>query len=518
MPKQTPSPALSRARSAQAFEDYVSPTRRRSCGPGTSSTASETENSIEVPKGRATRTTETGSMQQALDEVTSDRDIRLMNDQPISEDHVEIPPLHEDRTFSLDSESTQDVHASSGQRSNSGISREPPLAVVEETVLAIEERILSARSQELRAQPTVQEDDVLVYELHEGSGYQGDRMKTRLRRRAGFASMRSFTSPPGLFTTRATVTERSEDTNPTPSPESPISDGPPCPDIFGPKDAHEADELRHVRRGSEDSFHSVQSWHSQDVRLPPSPLTSQPDSPTEFSDPFDHGASSRNEGLGENMPNELAAQRTQDSWDTESDGGSDVSLQSVTTAPDRLTDTELDSPICHDASDANGENPPTNSGNYRPTAGHCTTTGSISVRRRTLSPLPPAANLFSPNSTTQRRQPNRSKLETVKKLPFAIIAKTCEMIMGPPSHLITLMLKVASKIAAGQWRGLVYGYNDSGEQIPVQWDYSDGEFSDWSDDEPYMRFHDVSRPNVMDQGSGGDLAESSDDSRSWGVD
>lgn len=45
------------------------------------------------------------------------------------------------------------------------------------------------------------------------------------------------------------------------------------------------------------------------------------------------------------------------------------------------------------------------------------------------------------------------------------------------------MLKVAAKILAGEWRGLVFGFGESGEQIPVQWDYSDGEFSDWEDDD-----------------------------------
>jgi hypothetical protein len=46
------------------------------------------------------------------------------------------------------------------------------------------------------------------------------------------------------------------------------------------------------------------------------------------------------------------------------------------------------------------------------------------------------------------------------------------------------MLKVAAKIAAGEWRGLVFGFGEAGEQIPVQWDYySDGEFSSLSDDE-----------------------------------
>jgi hypothetical protein len=47
--------------------------------------------------------------------------------------------------------------------------------------------------------------------------------------------------------------------------------------------------------------------------------------------------------------------------------------------------------------------------------------------------------------------------------------------MSPPSHLINLMLKVAARITAGEWRGLMFGVDDRGQQIPVQWDWSDDE-------------------------------------------
>ena len=131
------------------------------------------------------------------------------------------------------------------------------------------------------------------------------------------------------------------------------------------------------------------------------------------------------------------------------------------------------------------------------------------------------------------RQPYRSKLETVKSLPMAIIAKTCEMIMGPPSSLLRLILRVAAKIASGQWRGLVYGYGEDGEEIPVQWDYSGSEFSDWSDDENQQQNHRSgpgkrhsrhrSKTNNASKGTTGQSElnrrpSSSDDSRSWGVD
>jgi hypothetical protein len=61
------------------------------------------------------------------------------------------------------------------------------------------------------------------------------------------------------------------------------------------------------------------------------------------------------------------------------------------------------------------------------------------------------------------------------------------------------MLKVAAKIAAGEWRGLVFGFGEAGEQIPVQWDYySEGEFSGLSDDDDYtLANHGSSRSDTI---------------------
>ncbi|KAI0803430.1 inheritance of peroxisomes protein 1-domain-containing protein [Xylaria sp. FL0064] len=95
-------------------------------------------------------------------------------------------------------------------------------------------------------------------------------------------------------------------------------------------------------------------------------------------------------------------------------------------------------------------------------------------------PLPRAANFFTPGS----RQTSQSRLTAVRRLSITILQKTIDLLLGPPSHLVKLMLRVAAKIAAGQWRGLVLGFSESGEEIPVQWDYSsDDEFSDLSDSE-----------------------------------
>lgn len=115
----------------------------------------------------------------------------------------------------------------------------------------------------------------------------------------------------------------------------------------------------------------------------------------------------------------------------------------------------------------------------RPKIRHrATTSSSISPDRRPLSPLPPAAKLLTPRpkvtgNTTTNANANKSTLAAVRRLPMTVITKTFEILMSPPSHLIHLMLKVAARILAGEWRGLVFGIDDYGEQIPVQWDWSD---------------------------------------------
>lgn len=55
---------------------------------------------------------------------------------------------------------------------------------------------------------------------------------------------------------------------------------------------------------------------------------------------------------------------------------------------------------------------------------------------------------------------------------MAVVRKTCEILLSPPGYLISLMLRVAARIAAGEWRGLVFG--EGGERV-VWGDYSSEE-------------------------------------------
>jgi len=66
---------------------------------------------------------------------------------------------------------------------------------------------------------------------------------------------------------------------------------------------------------------------------------------------------------------------------------------------------------------------------------------------------------------------------------MTVIHKTCEILMSPPSHLLNLMLNVAARISAGQWRGFVFGTGESGERIPVHWDWT----SEDDDEDDLMR-------------------------------
>jgi len=132
---------------------------------------------------------------------------------------------------------------------------------------------------------------------------------------------------------------------------------------------------------------------------------------------------------------------------------------------------------------------------------HPTASSSISPSRGALNRLPSAADLFptyrstsySSSSTTSQlhKPPAASRLSLVRNLPKAIIHKTIEILLSPPSHLIDLMLKVAARIAAGEWRGYVFGLGEGGERIPVRWDWSDGdddgegELGGWGADEDW---------------------------------
>ncbi|KAG8158193.1 hypothetical protein KVR01_011954 [Diaporthe batatas] len=317
----------------------------------------------------------------------------------------------------------------------------------------------------------------------EGSG----QMRLRRTRVAAFASRRAATAPALRLRTSTPAMDIQEE-----APQEVSEPGSPAE--------------------SSDSFHSTQSWHSP--LAPPSP----PMSPSRAY-PYPH----------ENIPlartgdgSESAATPTVSLWEKSSTGavagsGSgtpitpfykdhsgdidtedkagvkrsdepEIPAQAITvtksTAEDEAAEhhaaADTDSLSTSWSSAASRASSPGSNTAMR----HRAATTSVSISHtspRALSPLPPPANLFTPRQGGLRRLPSTAELsvrassavKTIRRIPSAILNKTCEMILGPPAHLISLMLKVAARIAAGEFRGFVFGMGEGGEVVDVRWDWSD---------------------------------------------
>jgi hypothetical protein len=227
---------------------------------------------------------------------------------------------------------------------------------------------------------------------------------------------------------------------------------------------------------SVDSFHTVQSWHSPITPLPPSPPESNPASPTTYPYPHDNISLPKRPIHTREISEITITPESPRVWEITQDSSTEsvirVSEQHSMPPPrtptkDNDFEDNLDEEFFEIA-------PPPSQQQIR----HRPTTGSNS-RRRALSPLLPAANIFSPS----RQRPRR--LQTARHLPTAIIQKTCEILLSPPSHLLHLMLNIAAKIAAGEWRGMVFGFSEGGEKIVGEWDYDDSELigDSWDEDD-----------------------------------
>jgi Inheritance of peroxisomes protein 1 len=229
---------------------------------------------------------------------------------------------------------------------------------------------------------------------------------------------------------------------------------------------------------SVDSFHTVESWHSPISPLPLSPPNSIPASPTTY--PYPHNNISLSKPPYKRDASEITVTpETPRVWEitrrfrTES---KTAEAEECSTPPPR-TPTLID-----DIEDNLDEErfeivtPPISTGRIRRRV------APSNSRRRALNTLPshiPANNMSSP----LRQHPRR--LRTTRHLPTAIIQKTCEILLSPPSYLVHLMLDIASKITAGEWRGMIFGFGERGEKIVGQWDYGDGdvEEDEWGEDD-----------------------------------
>lgn len=232
--------------------------------------------------------------------------------------------------------------------------------------------------------------------------------------------------------------------------------------LGSPKNA----EMASTFSSSVESFHSVQSWHSPLPSPSPSPLTSEFSSSTPTY-PYPHHnivLPKQREREASETPN---TPHTPNMWETTSIGSDSIPRSSSPPpqTPTLVNDTneKSDEEFCEAIT------PPVT---LRTRVRHHALSSGTS-RRRGLSPLPAAANLFSPP------RKRLGSLQTAKHLPTAIIQKTFEILVSPPSHLLHLMLNIASKIAAGEWRGVLPGQGEA-----VHWDFED-EYgvTEWNEDD-----------------------------------
>lgn len=298
------------------------------------------------------------------------------------------------------------------------------------------------------------------------------------KRRSRVLAGRAFTAPPQLTVVTSPPSKREgKSSGPTNIETQPQPQPQPQP----PPQPIASDKSSPV--GSTDSFHSVQSWHSPITPLPPSPPSSRPATPSlsQFPHPHENIILPHRSSCAKDSPAHTRTPDTDKTFVPSSAGATDHTDETISPglrSPDESADNHastasVDGSVEVSRASALEER---HQARLRPRPRN-----SLSFSRQALSPIGSAANFFSP----PRRQSPQSRMSLVRRLPSTIIQKTIELLLGPPSYLVNLMLKVAAKIVAGEWRGLVFGVDEDGEKIPVQWDYSDGEFSDWSDEEEY---------------------------------
>lgn len=246
--------------------------------------------------------------------------------------------------------------------------------------------------------------------------------------------------------------------------------------------------------GSFDSFHSARS-----PATPPAP------SPQTFPYPHDNIFLPPDASGHRDVSDLTITPQTRCTWDALS-ASSGASQFSAITAPDRsVASEECGRSIA-------SEDGACSSAVARSTIRH-RSTASISTNRA-LSPLPPAATLFNPKPRAPRRESTR--MEVLRRVPMAIVQKTCEVLLGPPAYLVQLMLRVAARIVAGEWSGVVSGEGEGGERMRVWWDYEDGDMGGWSEDE--MVFGTPEEGSVVRFGGAREEEEEEEEVRGWGVD
>ncbi|KAL2210532.1 hypothetical protein CC79DRAFT_514510 [Sarocladium strictum] len=336
----------------------------------------------------------------------------------------------------------------------------------------------------------------------EGSGTIDGGLKAKLRRRhTGFGSLRSAPSAPQLTLIASPPSKRTSNLVATAGQDA-------YEDVGGTSSTC-----------SSESFHSTQSWLSPITPLPPSPrMVQSEDDKDMFPYPHNHIA----------LPADYCASTggLQTPGSTCSDSGMFSACGSLDRTPTRSQPRRhVGLNGAQQGSHNSDELTQTTSASQfleSVTSDRAFTTASerTVVRRRALSPLPPAANMFyTRNEVVSTTRNLRASLIA---LPMLLVAKTCGLLLRPPSYLVKLMLVVASRIVAGEWRGTAVGRGPMGEDIPVHWDYSDSEMDeDWDEaaNEPgYVGSDHEGQLRVASRHEGDAIEEDARLDQSWEID
>lgn len=262
----------------------------------------------------------------------------------------------------------------------------------------------------------------------------------------------------------------------------------------GPSSSEENSKSKKLDRDGEtaslsssfDSFHSFHSFHSPISPLPPSPPYSDPPSPS----------SKKVAGLGIDVPRTRQHKRDASeltvtaetfsgleimetpAWPQNSDPSTPILPQTPALTNDAVSPRDDSWPeIITPSSQA--------SRRYRPYAS----------QRRTHSPLPSSANLYSPRTRMSGHH-----------LTTALLQKTCSLLLGPPVQLVALMLNIAARIANGTF-GKPLISKEGSRSIPCTWEYSDVEDEPrdlWEEDDYGIALEVLPTPKTNDiQGTGG---------------
>jgi hypothetical protein len=105
--------------------------------------------------------------------------------------------------------------------------------------------------------------------------------------------------------------------------------------------------------------------------------------------------------------------------------------------------------------------------------------------------MPHAQNLFCP-----------PKHNPENEFSKALVRKTCDLVLGPPAHLVSIMLRIATSISNGF--GLSNYRVRRAKKIPCSWE-SDDE-GEWADEDDFgIPLNNMGTPKVRRQTFSGEV-------------